>query len=67
MSVGNIKIMEEILEELRMLDSKVTDMYVKCAVQAYITKYQNEINQLHKQNALSIVEHKIAHLVRKLK
>lgn len=65
--MSNIKVLEEILEELYYLDSTVKDKYVKCAVQANIIRFKKHLDEEHKRNALDIVEYKIKHLTEKLK
>lgn len=65
--MSNIKTLEEILSKLRQLDRAVKDTYVKCAVQANIIKYQKQLEEEHKKNALDIVAYKLRHLTEKLK
>lgn len=65
--MSNIKVLEEILEELHYLDGSVKDKYVKCAVQANIIRFTKHLDEEHKKNALDIVEYKIKHLTEKLK
>lgn len=65
--MSNIKVLEEILEELYQLDGTVQDKYVKCAVQANIIRFKKQLEDEHKKNALDIVEYKLKHLTEKLK
>lgn len=65
--MNNIKVLEEIVELLECYANDVQDKYVKCAFQANLIKYKKELETEYNKNALAVVEHKIAHLVRKLK
>ena len=65
--MNNIKVLEEIVELLECYANDVRDEYVKCAFQANLIKYKKELETEYNKNALAVVEHKIAHLVRKLK
>lgn len=64
--MNNIKVLEEILEQLYYLDGTVKDKYLKCAVAANIIKYKKQLEDIHNKNALGIVEYKIRHLTSKL-
>lgn len=63
----NIKVLEEIVKLLERYANDVQDKYVKCAFQAKLIKYKMELDNEYSKNALAVVEHKIEHLVRKLK
>lgn len=64
--MGNIKILEEILEQLYYLDGTVKDKYIKCAVGANIIKYKKQLEDIRSKNALDIIEYKLKHLTDKL-
>lgn len=64
--MSNIKVLEEILEELYQLDGTVQDKYVKCAVQANLIKYKRELELEYQRNALAVIEHKLKKLTDKL-
>lgn len=65
--MSNIKTLEEIVSLLECYANDVRDKYVKCALQANLIKYRKELDAEYSKNALAVVEHKIAHLVRRLK
>lgn len=65
--MSNITVLEEIVSLLECYANDVRDKYVKCALQANLIKYRKELDAEYSKNALAVVEHKIAHLVRKLK
>lgn len=65
--MSNITVLEEIVDLLECYANDVKDKYVKCAFQANLIKYRKELETEYNKNALAVVEHKIAHLVRKLK
>lgn len=65
--MSNISVLQEIVELCEEYANDVKDKYVKSAFHANLIKYRKELeDELHK-NALAVVEHKLAHLVRKLK
>lgn len=65
--MSNINVLEQILEELIDLDAVARDKHIKCAISASIIKYTKQIEDEKQKNALRVIEHKISHLVRKLK
>lgn len=64
--VSNIKILEEILEQLYYLDGTVKDKYIKCAIGANIIKYKKQLEDIHSKNAMNVIEYKLKHLTDKL-
>lgn len=64
--MSNISVLEEIVELLECYVNDVQDKYVKCAFAANLVKYKKELENEYNKNALAVVEHKIAHLVKKL-
>ncbi len=65
--MSNITVLEEIIGLLESYVEEVKDVYVKAAFQANLVKYRKQLADELNKNALAVVEHKIAHLVRKLK
>lgn len=65
--MNNMIVLEEILKELHELEWRVTDKYIKCAVQANLIRYKRDLEKEREKNALRVVEHKIKHLTSKLK
>lgn len=65
--MSNISVLEEIVATLESYIDDVKDKYVKCAFQATLIKYKKELETEYNKNALAVVEHKIAHLVKRLK
>jgi hypothetical protein len=65
--MSNIAVLEQIVELIEAYLNEVKDKYVRCAFQATLIKYRKELEDAYHKNALDVVEHKIAHLVKKLK
>ena len=67
--MSNITVLGEIIEVLEsyLLDDDVKNIYIRCAFQATLIKYKKQLSDEYNKNALDVVEHKIEHLVRKLK
>lgn len=66
-NMSNIAVLEQIVELIEAYLNEVKDKYVRCAFQATLIKYRKELEDAYHKNALDVVEHKIAHLVKKLK
>jgi hypothetical protein len=66
-NMSNMTVLEQIIDTLAELDSVAKDKYIKCAISANLIKYKKELETECRKNALAVVEHKIVHLVKKLK
>jgi len=66
-NMSNIVVLEQIVELIEAYLNEVKDKYVRCAFQATLIKYRKELEDAYHKNALDVVEHKLAHLVKKLK
>ena len=64
--MNNISVIEDIIEELKVIGNKARDPYIIAATQALTIKYKKELQDERNRNALEIVEYKIAHLVKQL-
>jgi ribosomal protein S17E len=66
--MNRIQVLEAIVEELEgyVNGEDIKDKYIKSAFHATYIKYKKDLEDEYHKNALAVVNHKIAHLVKKL-